>query len=225
MKRNTLGFLSLGILAGGLIFAAQSRGQPGTTAAPGGSANSGSGVAVIDLVRIFNECQQIRDLNELIRRKETDIQTEAGKRREVIEKTQLELSAFKPGTPDFERRKKELMRLNIEANVWLETARQDLEVEKFDWTRIVYEHALQIAEQIAAERGYDVILQYKAFKPTEIEQTVTNIRRVIQDRTVVFARSDRNITDQVIRRLDDQYRAAGGKNQLSPPAGSTTPVP
>ncbi|MCG8405390.1 MAG: OmpH family outer membrane protein [Phycisphaerales bacterium] len=190
---------------------------------------SGSGaccVGVIDFVRIFNECAEIQDLNQRIRQEEAAIQAEVKKRKEKIAEKQIALSAFQPGTADYEQRRRELMRMNIEANVWFEMAQQDLEKQKFDWTRIIYEKSAKLAGNIAKERGYDILLQFKEFKPEVIEQTVAGIRRMIQDRAVIYAVPELDITDMVIRRLNEQYRTSGG-NRRTPatPSGTMTPTP
>lgn len=195
--------------------AAQS--QP--TASPASSGGNHR-VAVIDLVRIFNECAQIQDLNEMMKQQTEAAAQEAQQRRKVIEDKQTELTAFRPGSPDFLARRKDLVRLNIDANVWLKVTEQQMDQDKFDWTKVIYDKARQVIEQIAKERGYDVVLLRSEFKPDDIELAVQTLRRVIQERTVVFNVPEIDITDQVIRKLDADYKAAGGKKLLG---GATTP--
>jgi Skp family chaperone for outer membrane proteins len=195
-----------------------------TTPAAGGKSDCCHLTAVLDLVRIFNECAQIQDLNQMIREKSDGFTKEATQRKKVIEDKQMELSAFKVGSPDWEARRKDLVRLNIEANVWLKVTEQQVEQEKFDWTRIIYEKAVQLSAEIAKERGYDVVVQKTEFKPEDIEQTVQNLRRVIQDRSVIYNTSDIDITEQVVRKMDSDYKAAGGKKQLGSPGPVSPPT-
>ncbi|MBN2559845.1 MAG: OmpH family outer membrane protein [Phycisphaerae bacterium] len=197
---------------------AKSMGQPGsTTAAPPATGNARHPVGVLNLVRVFNECDQIRDLNEQIKQKTDELAKEANQRREVIEQKQLELSAFQAGTPDYEARRNNLVRLNVEANVWFKMEEEELERQKFYWTRIIYEKAVDMAAELAKERSYDVVLQRTKFEPFEIEQTVQMLRRLIQDRTVLYNVPDVDITDTLIGRLNAAYKAGGGKKQLEMP--------
>lgn len=192
-----------------------------STAQPGGSPSNASNgrVSVINLHRVFDEAKQIVDLNQEIKKKEADIRAEATRRKEVIETKQTELTAFKLGTPDYETRRKDLVRLNIESNVWLQTMESELERMKFDWTKLIYDKALATAESIANERGYDAVLQYKEYKPMMIDPNVTAIRRVIQDRDVVFHRGDIDITNEVIRRMDQSYLSQP-RSTVGTPMGS-----
>jgi len=228
MNRNSIWVLCWGILLGGVALGALSFDNPvwAQPSAAGGASAVGPGarIAVVDFVRIFDECAQIKDLNDLILQKQEAIKAEAEQRRDVIESKQAEFAALQVGSLDYETRRKDLMRLRMEANVWLQMSEQDLDKQKFDWTRIIYEDALKAAADVARENGYDVILQKKEFDGSNIEPTVANIRRIIQDRSVVYSAPEVDVTTSVIRRLNASYKAQGGKAQLSP-AGTATPTP
>lgn len=213
MKRNLSLFAILGLLFSMTVAIAQtspSGDAPATSSPPGAHP-----IAVVDLVRIFNECAQIQDLNQLMKEQTDEFAKEAAQRRKVIEDKQTELGAFRPGSDDFAIRRKDLVRLNIDANVWLKVSEQAMDQDKFDWTRIIYENVVKTVEDISKERGYDVVLNRSEFRPDEIEQSVQTLRRLIQDRTVVHSAPEIDITDMVIRKLDATYKAAGGKKQLS----------
>ncbi len=199
------------------------QGQPPATPTTAAPAVSPCCVAIVDFVRIFNECAQIKDLNDVLRKQEVDVQTEAKQRQKVIEDKQVELSAFKPGSPDYHTRRRDLIRLGTEANIWLKVAEQDLEAQKFDWTKVVYESAARAVADLSRERGFQVVLQYKAFSPDETDQTLASIRRMIQDRAVVHADPSIDVTDEIIKRLNSEYTAAGGKKQLLPEPPATKP--
>lgn len=221
MNRKNSWMLCFGLLLCGAVVLALGSEQPAAAqpAMTGAAQPAGGGrVAVIDFVRIFEDCAQIIDLNERIRKRQQDLETEAKQRRDVIDNKQVELTAFQPGTPDFETRRRDLVRLRIEASTWLQVSEQDLDKEKFDWTRFIYEQAMKEAATIAQEKGFEIVLQKKGFDANKIEQTLVNIRRVIQDRAVVYAVPEVDVTDAVIRRLDASYRAKGGKPQATPPA-------
>ncbi|MCB9857933.1 MAG: OmpH family outer membrane protein [Phycisphaerales bacterium] len=178
-----------------------------SVAQPAPSSSSNTRVAVLNLHRIFDETKQIMDLNQQIKQQEADFRAEAQRRKDVIETKQTELVAFRQGTTDYETRRKDLVRLNIESNVWLQTTEAELEQMKFDWTKHIYEKALEASRQVANERGYDAILQFKEYKPEMVDPNVQAMRRVIQERDVLFYRGEIDITDEVIRRMDQAYQA------------------
>lgn len=214
-RRNSVAFL-VGIAALALVapFWTPGQAQQGMVAPP----DAAPRFAVLDLVRVFDETVQIQDLNNMIKKRNGELNAEAEQRRKIIENKQTELTAFKQGTPDYETRRKELMRLNIEANVWLKSSEEETEQEKFDWTRIIYEKALRAAGELAQERGYAVVLQRFEFKPDDVQPSVQGLRRMIQERNVIWHAPEIDITMEVVRRMDAEYKAEGG---LSPrPAGN-----
>lgn len=219
-------FLVVGLI--GLVVAVgwgggPSEGQPGLV---GGAPVAGThSIAVLDLVRVYNECAQIKDLNEMIRTRTDEVTQEANQRKDIIENKSRELAAFEPGKADYETRRKDLLRLNVDANVWFKVQEEELEREKFEWTRIIYERSITAAGEIAREQGYDLVIQRVDFRPNDIEQTVQTLRRVLQDRTVIYNVPEIDITDIVIRRLDAQYNAGGGRKQLGlTPSATTLPA-
>ncbi|HUN82586.1 MAG TPA: OmpH family outer membrane protein [Phycisphaerae bacterium] len=230
IKRPVAGLLAIAAIVTVAVTTLTS-GQPNTPASPAGE----SRIAVVDLVRIFNECAQILDLNDMIRSMNDDYSKEAAQRKKAIEDKQAELGAFKPGTNDYEVRKKNLIRMNIEANVWLKVKEQEIDQLKFDWTRVVYEKSLQAIAELGKEKGYDAVLQKMEFKPLEIEQNVQNLRRLIQDRAVLYHNPEVDITEKVIQRMNAAYKSAGGKASLiaappgssakNPAAPGATPIP
>ncbi len=224
MTRRHFTIAALAILIGGATWVAQTLGQtdPAVVEPAATTTQSPCCVGIVDFVRIFNESEQIKDLNDLIRKQEVEVQTEAKQRQEVIENKTIELGAFRPGSPDYQSRRKDLIRLGTEANVWLKVAEQDLESQKFDWTRMIYEKSNEIVAAISKERGFSVVLQYKAFSPDDSDQTLATIKRMIQDRTVVYKDESVDITADVLKRLNDAYRAGGGKKQLNTPSSATS---
>ncbi len=222
MANKSVLLLSIGCVLAGL--ASQTPAQPGAAAAPQSSTPEGSSVATIDFSRIYLECAQARDLSEMMRLRENEAQTEVKDRQRVMDEKQAEIAAFRVGTPEYAARRKELVRLGIDSNVWIKMLEQDMEAQKFDWTRILYEQAQTTVAEICTERGFALVLQTREFRPEEMNGDVSIIRRFIQDRTVAYSRPGSDITDEVIRRLDAKYQAAGGKKLLSPPTAAPGPA-
>jgi Skp family chaperone for outer membrane proteins len=206
--------------------AAQTWGQADGTAKPATASESAGydRIATIDFTRIYLECAQARDLSEMMRTREGEVQVEVRDRQRVMDEKQAAIGAFRVGTPDYEARRKELVRLGIESNVWIKMIEQDMEAQKFDWTRILFEQAQAIVDEICKERGLTLVLQTREFRPQEMNSDVATIRRFIQERTVAYARPTSDITQEVISRLDAKYQAAGGKKMLAPGGASTTPA-
>lgn len=210
MNRKCLAVVIVGIAGLSAFAVNQSRGQPES----GGAAASNGSVAVVDLIRLFNELAQIQDLNDRMKQMADEYSKEATQRRRVIDDKQTQMTAYRPGSPDYVRLRKDLVRLNIDANVWLKVAEQQMEQDKFDWTRVIYDQIVQTVQAVARERGFEIVLTRSEFKPDEIEQDVQSLRRVLQGRVVIYNRPEIDITGVVLSRMNADYKKAGGKKQL-----------
>ncbi|MFQ5425364.1 MAG: OmpH family outer membrane protein [Phycisphaerae bacterium] len=213
MNRKALVVFVICIALAAVIPVTRTAGQ----AAPAASTGGGNRTAVIDIVRVFNESLQIRDLNERMRRQTGEYSTEAKQRQAALADAQSRLGAFKPGTKEYDNLRKEMIRMNVEFRAWADVTEADLEQQRFEWTRIVYEKTMQAAEQVAKAQGYDVVVQQTTFDASEMpEQSVQALRMAIQRRIVIYRTDEVDITNQVLARMDADYRSAGRPQQTAP---------
>jgi len=195
----------------------------------GGRSPVAGPVGVVDVIRVFDECDQIKDLNQILREANETFQKEAEARKKVLAQKETELAAFAPDSPDYPPRRREFTRLSIEYNVWLQQTRGELARDHFNWTRIVYEECCKAVADIARERSMSVVLQKRPFKPEAIEdEDPDKVRQMIHGRNVVWNEDALDITDAVITRMNSRYREHGGRAKiktLSPaaPVSATRP--
>ncbi len=180
-------------------------------------------VGVVDVIRVFDECDQIKDLNQVLRESNEGFQKEAEARKKVLAQKETELAAFAPDSPDYGPRRREFTRLSIEFNVWMQQTRAELARDHFNWTRVVYDECCKAVAEVARERGMSAVLQKRPFKPEAIEdEDLDKVRQMIHTRIVVWNEESLDITETVINRMNARYRERGGKNKLKPSA-STPP--
>lgn len=222
MTGKTIVGLVVCIAVASMIPVKRSAGQS-ENGSPATASKSDGRIAVLDIVRVFEECLRIKDLNDEMRKAMEDYRTEVNQRRQATADLKLRLGAFRPGTEEYEKQRREYVRMNIENRSWAEETEADLERRRFDWTRVIYDQTIEAAEHIARQHGYDVVMLRSEFKPDDMaEQSVQALRLAIQQRSVVFNVPEIDITDDVLERMDSQYRAAGRPNRPAP-TPTTTP--
>ena len=206
------------------LTASSGRSQPSIT--PTGGGGGAHSVATLDIVRIFSDTAQIKDLNEHMRQKTEDYTAELKTRSEALNTKKVELQAFKPGSADYEQRRKELIKLNAEAMAWSKATEDDLDMQKFDWTVEIYKLAIDSAGKVARARGFDVVVQRTEFKPAELtDRNVQALRAMIQNRTVIFSVPEVDITDDVIRAMDQTYKSKPAPRPTAPAPSTPAPTP
>ena len=205
-RSSTIALISFSFLVAARAALAQGGAAPATSAGP---------VGVVDIIKVFEDCDQIKDLNQLLKEANESYQKESEARKKVLAQKETELAAFAPDSPDYPPRRREFTRLSIEYNVWLQQSRADLAREHFNWTRVVYDECCKAVADVAASRGMSMVLQKRDFKPEAIpDDDVDKVRQMIHARNVVWAADGLDITDAVVKKMNERYRERGGRAKL-----------
>ncbi len=202
MNVRTWTGLALGLIAG-LTLGGGSRVLLGSSAA--GMQAGGGRVAVIDVVKAFNEYQRQKDLEAELQELKQKLQAEQEQRRGRIEAMQATLDAMDQDDPTYAEKMRELLAEQIELKNWMDLAQADMQREIGVWTARVYQEIIDASRKVAAARGYDVVLAHEPFRPAGIDPEA--VRQQIRLRTVVYATDGVDITDAVLEELNKTYRA------------------
>ena len=194
--------LGLGLIAG-LTLGGGTRVLLGSSAAV--VQDGGSRVAVIDVVKAFNEYQRQKDLEAELQELKQKLQAEQEQRSGRIEAMQATLDAMDQDDPTYAEKMRELLAEQIELKNWMDLAQADMQREIGVWTARVYQEIIDAAQKVAAARGYDIVLSREPFKPASIDPDA--IRQQIRLRHVVYNVDRVDITDAVLEELNQTYRA------------------
>ena len=179
-----------------------------------GSASAGGSIAVIDVVRVFNEFRQTQDLNEEFDKRRRQVQEELDARDVTLETKAGELEAFHPDSADYSKRRRELQRLRIDRENYMRFAEMEVRELFRDWTRRTYEQICQTAAEVARERGFEVVLARE-----ELEEGLPDaaaLKQQIRSRKVIYFHPDSDITEQVLDRLNRPYEQKAKRPELGP---------
>jgi Skp family chaperone for outer membrane proteins len=179
-----------------------------------GSMSAQGPVAVIDVVRVFNEFRQTQDLNEEFEKRRRQVQEELNARDVTLETKAGELEAFHPDSADYSKRRRELQRLRIDRENYMRFAEMEVRELFRDWTRRTYEQICQTAAEVARERGFEVVLARE-----ELEEDLPDaaaLKQQIRSRKVIFFNPENDITDQVLERLNRSYEQKAKRPELAP---------
>ncbi len=160
-------------------------------------------IAVVDIEKVFNDFQQTEDLNDQFEQRRKEMAAEAEKRRQAINQKKLELEAFAPDSPDYLPRNKELLRLQIEANVYEQMVKADLLRERKVWMELTYKQISDAIARLAKQRGYDLVLTYEELD-TDVPDEAA-LRQQIMLRKVIYADPRVDLTDPVLEELNREY--------------------
>jgi Skp family chaperone for outer membrane proteins len=174
----------------------------------------GNRVAVIDVIRIFNECQRQKDLEAELKTLQESLDAESRTRKLKIDQTQAELNRLDPSDPAYTRKMEELMEMQIQYKNWFDFMQAKLTREVSVWSWRIYRETSDICATVAKQNGIDLVLYRDEFPPVSADPDETRGR--IRSRMVVYNSPEINITQAVLEQLDAQYRAQPAQPMIKP---------
>ncbi len=208
LKRWYLPLIVLAVAVTTLVCAGLSVGQSGPTW-------PATRAATVDVIRIFNDFQQTKDLNDELSKRGDALKKEIADKRKILETKKTELEAFKTDSPDYMKRFNELMKQDIEFTTWGQYMQAQVEAEHRVWLKRTYQQIIDAAKQLGTERGIDLVMytDVPAIEGDTLEAMRDNIRR----RKIIWASSQIDLTESVLQRLNRDYEKAGGRTSIKLP--------
>lgn len=173
-------------------------------------------IAVLNVARVFEQYEMTRDLESLFDTARRAAADEAEKRRTNTEQLRKALTAFDPGSDDYLQREKEIDRAELDFQVWSKATERKLKSDHLRWMKEIYNNTQAVIAQIAQERSLDLVLTYDAL--TDDAPDSVALRQQILLQKVIYHNPGKDITDEVLRRLNEAYRKSGGIKTLDAPA-------
>jgi Skp family chaperone for outer membrane proteins len=206
--------LAVGVVFGAVLFTAIS----GLYAQHRGGLSTGR-IACLDVVRIFNEYDRQKDLEEEMKAFRDELQNEMERRKGGMDKLQATLDALSDDDPTKVKRHREMLALQLDYRNWTDLMQADMAREIAVWNTRTYGEILAATEELALREGYDVVLYMTP--PQLIGADPEAIKEQIRARKLVYANPALDITQAVLDRLNANYRAQPKTRmlQISPTLG------
>lgn len=198
------------VLACGLLL-------PGVAWGADDEGDSGPRIGVVKIAQVFEGYRMTRDLEDRFDARRRAIGDEAESRRKAMDNRRAALEAFDPASRDYAERREELRRSAFEYKVWLEMEEQRLKEEHMAWLRMIYEDVCGAVAEAAQARGIDLVLTCDDLSE-DVPDSVA-LRQEILLKKVLYFSERIDLTESVLRRLNESYEEKGGAASLrQPPA-------
>ena len=169
-------------------------------------------IAVVDLPAVSEQYQKTRDLEAHFEAVRKRLSEERDTLRDKVELTERSLKEeLKPGTEEYNARRKKLAILEAELKYFMESEAQKVEADLARSLRDIFADIREIIRIVAAEKNVDIVLSADRM-PDEPPESPTQVRQQILLQKVLHWSSDVDLTAQVVERLNAKYRATGGSN-------------
>jgi Skp family chaperone for outer membrane proteins len=167
-------------------------------------------IATVNLVRVFGEMQETKDLQQKMDSERKALEEDKAKREKELNELRQQRSLFQEGTDDFNKKNKELINKTVELRAWQELVNYDQLRQRKSQFKTLFEKIEASTKEIAEQRKIDiVIVEHRPDFPSGevMEQlNLEQVRGLINQRTVLFNSGKFDITADVVQSLDAKYK-------------------
>ncbi|MGQ9650837.1 MAG: OmpH family outer membrane protein [Phycisphaerae bacterium] len=172
------------------------------------SAGGGTRVAVVDLVKVFNEFDQTKAVNEAMKGYRDKLAQEADQKMAEIKAEEDALEKTDPASPDRQTRINKIKRMRLEYNVWESLEKDFVSDQYVAWVKRTYEMVTDGIAEVAKKQGVQLVVTQE-----QVDTTVTKPEPLLQqilNRKVVFADNSVDISADVLATLNANFAKLGG---------------
>jgi Skp family chaperone for outer membrane proteins len=163
-------------------------------------------VAVLDVEEVITNYQRAIDLRKGLENRRNALLLEDQKRKDAIAQIEATLRSLAEGSAEYVKQVNEMRRLAIDRDAFLRFETSLLESEHHRLLRALYEDVAKMAAIVAQQAGYKVVLYVDRKLPKT--NNSNELTAVLKDRKVVWADPSVDITETVLKRLNDALRTA-----------------
>ena len=197
MRRSGIFLLAAASVACVAVFLTAVSAQAPLAAGPRGT------VAVCDVVTVFNNYQQAKDLSAEFQERAKKLAAADEQKLRAIQEVEKVLDALKPGSKSYEEQLQKWEKLSVERATWRRLREQVNLREHRRLTEEMYTEILTMIETVAKERRYDLVLHRENVELAS--QTTTELLNKIAQRKCLYAAKSIDITDAVLKRVNSRY--------------------
>lgn len=187
------------LLLGGLVL-------NDSIAQPRASKPSARRIAVCNVFTIYQNYQKAKDnlarLNQQKKTIQAEVQARMKKAQEIADT--LKSGLIKKGSKAYEQQVQEMMRIQLETQAWEKLQTQLAMRRHQTMTREMDDEIMAAVSKVAGEYGVDVVMTPDATADEEEADVLQRIGR----RTILYWSDRVDMTDAVLKRLNDTYKSS-----------------
>lgn len=165
-------------------------------------------IAIVNPARVFTDMQETKDLKQKMEAEARAIRDEEERRAKDVEEARKRRNLFNPGTAEYNEANKALVEKAIALQTWRQLIQADLQRQQKDQMRTLFLKIEKATKELGEARKFDLVLvDQRADLPADLEQIdVNQLRMLINQRTVLFSSAKLDLTDEVVKKLDAEYK-------------------
>lgn len=167
-------------------------------------------VGRVDMQKIMTELEEIKERQKEFTAFRDRLRGEVQGLDKKVGDAQEALKLLAEGTPEYDSKRDELERLTSQLRTEGEFAAQQVDRKKGAIYAAIFRKVTEAAPRFAKQSGIDLLLTDDSVSEPPRSGTEAQITAVIVNRRVLHASESLDVTNDLLRFLDNEYRLAGG---------------
>jgi Skp family chaperone for outer membrane proteins len=171
-------------------------------------AQDGPRIATVNLVKVFSEMQETKDLQQKMDAERKAIEDELQKRSKDLTDIQQQRNILVEGSEEYNKKNKELIEKTVAARAYQELINADQLRQRKAQFKTLFEKIESTTKEIAEQKKIDIVLvEHRPDFPASLEQfNLDQVKGLINQRTVLYNNGRFDITADVVQSLDAKYK-------------------
>lgn len=162
-------------------------------------------VATVDIVTIFDQLTELKDLEAKLEQRRSSSQAELEEVNTRLKTISADLEAMTRGTEEYKNKVKDAMELQAVLKARSEALNQILSIERGSMTRELYNKVSDAIARISEREGYDAVLFDDSTFIVPENAAYQDVYRAIVTRSLMYRHESTDITSQVVSLMNSEY--------------------
>jgi len=179
----------------------------------GGQTGEEPKVAVVDLMYVFNESEQIKVLNQQRQQYLNQLGQEADKRLRKLRVEKETRDAHAPDSAGWYERDKVFTDMKIDNTVWEMTKKEQMTQQHMRWVRKTYRRVLDEVRNVAQSKGIHLVVTREGMDLDKVVNPEALSGQILS-RKVVYCDPAVDMTNEVLARVNETFEKEGGAKSV-----------
>lgn len=175
--------------------------------------------AVVNISKVFSALNEKIDDDTQLEAMTKKIKDEQQSREAELEKFQDQLknnTLFNPNSPEYKKLQDDAMKKSMEYQVFVQVSQQRLLMEQRLKTIQLYRNISKAVEGYAQSHGIGLVFVADDTPDFTNAPNIDAVKQLIANRKVIYAHPDYDITQQIIEKMNEDYKLGGNKASTNP---------
>jgi len=180
-------------------------------------------VGVVDLVEVTNNYERTKEASADLQVEQRNLKAETEPKVKELEELRLKRDGFNKGSEEWEQLNDQMLKKQLELRNWVDLQRFRIERRHRDVLLDMYRNIADVVSRVAKREDIDLVFTQAFLEPPQIDveesKGLEDLKKRIIGQRVLYPTDAADLTEDVLKILNAEYKAKGSSAGVSKPKG------